>query len=240
MWDETWLETQRNHAKEKLKSLGINRKMEVLISPMNLNLNIPQTTLLDIADESQIQTSGWPIGVVFKYVPELKPTPKTDGVISEIAENSINQSYDFTYFKKSGQILILKSLFEEKNFKNSIIPDVRIRRTTELLLYVSRFYSRCELPVNEKIKIDIKYLGLDKNKIDFANNRFSRIQRTSKENECDSEIITSISEIENKLPELVAELLQNLFVLFDFYKSEFENVKSIVSQYVIETKNARR
>lgn len=240
LWDETWLKTQRNHAKEKLESLGINRKMEALISPMNSNLNIPQTTLLDIADESQIQTFGWPIGLVFKYVPGFKPTPKADGIISEIAENPNSQSYDFTYFKKNGQIFILKSLFEEKNFKNSIIPDVRIKRTTELLLYISRFYSRCDLPVDEKIKIDIKYSGLDKNKIDFANYGFSRVQRISNENECNSEIITSISEIENKLPELVAELLQNLFVLFDFYKSEFENVKSIVNQYVIETKNARR
>lgn len=240
IWNEDWLDEQRKYATAKLKSFGITRGMEILVSPLRYNLNISQNNLLDYADFSQIDTFGWPIGVVFKNVPELKPKPKTDGIISEIDENPVSQSYDFSYFKKNGQIFITKSLFEENNFKDSIIPDVRIRRTTELLLFISRFFSKCDFPVNENIKINVKYFGLRNNKINFANRGLSRIEKISHENESSSEITTTISEIEKNLPELVKSLVMNLFVLFDFYEPEFEYLKSIVNQFVIDTKNARR
>jgi hypothetical protein len=240
LWDESWLENQRNYVSEKFKEIGISRQMEVLVSPIRFNLNIPQMKLLEIADDSQINTFGWPIGVIFKNVPKLKPVSKTDGIISEVNESSQGLLYDFTYFKKNGQIYISKSLFEEDNYKDSIIPEVRIKRATELLMYVSRFYTRCNLPENEKIKISIEYSGLFNNNINFANRGIpSRITRISNENDSISEIITSISDIEGKLPELVTELLESLFILFDFYKPEFGYVKSIVDKFVIETKNIR-
>ncbi len=169
LWDESWLAEKRSYVSERFKESGFNRQMEVLVSPIRYNLNIPQTNLLEIADDSQIDTFGWPIGVVFKNAPKLKPSSKADGIISEVNENPIGLSYDFTYLKKNGQIFISKSLFEENNFKNSIIPEVRINRTTELLMYVSRFYLRCNLPINEMIKINIKYSGIIGNTINFSN-----------------------------------------------------------------------
>ncbi len=239
IWNEKWLEEQRNYVTGKLTVLGITRKMEILVSPIKYNLNIPQSTLLDYADFSQIDTFGWPIGVVFKNVPELKPKPKTDGIISEIDKNPVGQSYDYSYYKKNGQIFITKSLFEDNNYRDSIIPEVRIKRTTELLLFISRFYTKCPHPLNQEIKISVKYFGLKNNKINLANRGILRIPKVSKENESSVEIITTISEIENRLPELVMSLVMNLFVLFDFYEPGFEYLKSIVNQFVIKTKNAR-
>jgi hypothetical protein len=240
IWDENWLEEQRTYVTEKLSKLGITRKMEILVSPVNQNLNIPQNVLLDNADYSQIQTFGWPIGIVFKNVPELKPKPRTDGIISEIDESPVSQSYDYNYYKKNGQIFITKSLFEETNFKDSIIPEVRIKRTTELLLFISRFYTKCDLPANEKIRICVKYSGLKGNRINFASRGISRVHRISKEDVSSIEITTSIGDIEKRLPELVNDLVMNIFVLFDYYEPEFGYLKSIVNQFVIETKNARR
>lgn len=240
IWDEKWLEEQRNYVSEKLKKRGITRKMEILVSPINHSLNIYQNILLDNADYSQIHVFGWPIGVVFKNNPELKPKPKTDGIVSEVDESPVSQSYDYNYFRKNGQIFISKSLFEETHFKDSIIPDVRIRRTTELLLFISRFYTRCNLPLNEKIRISVKYFGLMGNRISFTNRGISLIQRISNENESSIEITTTIAEIEKKLPELVKELVMNIFVLFDYYEPEFDYLKTIVDQFVIETNIARR
>ncbi len=240
IWDEKWLEEQRSYVIEKLESRGIKRKMEILISPFVQSLNIPQNILLDNADYSQIHTFGWPIGIVFKNIPQLKPKPKTDGIISEIVESPVSQSYDYNYFKKNGQIFITKTLFEETNFQDSIIPEVRIKRTTELLLFISRFYTKCNLPLNEKIKIRIKYSGLKGNRINFATRGISRIQRIANEDESSIEITTSIADIEKRLPELVKDLVMNIFVLFDYYEPEFEYLKSIVNEFVIETKNARR
>lgn len=240
LWDETWLVNQRNYVFDKFKTLGIKRYMEVLVSPIRELLSIPQNNLLDIADESQIDTFGWPIGIIYKNVPEFRPISKADGIISEVNGNPLNFSYDYTYLRKNGQIFIFRSLFEDPNYKDSIIPEARIKRITELLMYVSRFYSRCNLPVNEKIKISVKHSGIFKNTINFANRGFARNTLISNENECISELTTSISEIESKLPELVNEIVSNLLVLFDFYKLEFGYLKSIVDKFVIDTNNAWR
>jgi len=242
LWDDIWLEQQRKHVSENLKKINYIRRMESLISPVHWNFNLSQGELLEIASASQIQTFGWPIGIVIKDVPELKPIPKSDGIISEINGTVFGDTYDFSYFKKNGQIFISKSLFEERDYKTSIIPEIRIRRVTELLMFTSRFYSRCGLPEKELIKITLKYSGLVNNKLDFANRGAQSVhQRISMESESSSEIETSIADIEVRLPELVNELLKGLFVLFDFYEPNFESLKFIVDNFVTETnKNANR
>jgi hypothetical protein len=232
IWDETWLNQQKSHVQLRLKELGFNRYVEIKISPTTPLLNLSQSDILDIANESQIETFGWPIAVVFKDLPEYKPLPKKDGIISEVVGNINGASYDFTYFRKNGQIFITKNLFEEHNFNDSIIPEARIKRTTELLLYISRFYSRCNMPKND--------LGMANNKLHFIGGIPIRMRGPCKENESFSEMHTSISEIENNLPELVNELLSSLFVLFDFYNPGIGFVKSVVDQFVSETKRTLR
>lgn len=239
LWDEKWLIDKRNYVAEKYEKLEFKRNMEIFSSPTNFKLNISQNELLDITDESQIQTFGWPIGIIYKDIPNLKPIAKSDGILSEVYGLETNPSYDYSYFKKNGQIYISKSLFEEHSFKESIIPDARVRRTTEILLYILRFYSRCKLPVNERIEIEIKYTGLLNNTISFGANGFPRQPQISSENECDIKIYTTLSDIEKRLPELVQEFTNGLLVLFDFFELNFVHINSIVDDFVEKTK-ARR
>jgi len=152
----------------------------------------------------------------FKNLPEFKPIPKNDGIISEVVGSINGTSYDFTYFKKNGQIFITKSLFEDPNFKDLIIPEARIKRTTELLLYLLRFYSRCNLPKMEPINIQIKYTGIFNNQLHLINGRFLRTPEACTENDSISEITTNCLEIETQLPVIVEKLLKELFVLFGF------------------------
>lgn len=240
LWDKEWLQERRNFVVEKFDKLGFKRNIEILISPINFKLNISQSELLDITDKSQIETTGWPIGIVFIHNPSLKPLPKSDGILSEIYGIE-NRSYDYSYFKKNGQIFISKSPLEEHfGLPESIIPDERIRRTTEVLLYVLRFYSRCKLPVNERIEIEIKYTGLLNNAISYGPNGNPLRPTKSSENECVLKIITSLSDIEKRLPEIVQELVNGLLVLFDFYVLDFEHTSSIVNEFVNRTNKTRR
>ncbi len=232
LWDENWLETKRKYIIEKLTELSFKRSMEILISPVRSTLNLSQKEIIKIADESQIMTFGWPIGIIYPYVIGLKPLSKSDGVLSEINGLETNPSYDFSYFKKNSQIFIAKSLFEDPNFPDSIIQDARIRRTTEILLYVSRYYSRCKLLTNELIEIEINYNGLAGNKIHGQS--FRPLKTT--ENECSIKIKTSLSEIERRLPELVFDFVNELFNLFDFHDVNIEYVRHLVNEYVEKTK----
>lgn len=240
LWDENWLESKRQYVSEKLAELSYKRSMEILISPIRLNLNLSQNEIVKIADESQIITFGWPIGIIFRYESGLKPFSKSDGVLSEVNELKTNPSYDYSYFKKNGQIFIAKSLFEDPNFPDSIIQDARIRRTTEILLYVSRYYSRCKLLPNELIEIEIKYNGLANNQISFAPQGQSlRLLKTT-EDECSTKIKTSLSDIERRLPELVFDFVNGLFNLFDFHEVNIEYVRHLVNEYVEKTNKTRR
>ena len=239
-WDKDWLKAKRVHVSQRLAENNFKRQMEILVSPYNSTLNLTQNELLKIADDSQIMTFGWPIGIIFPNEYGLKPVPKSDGILSEIIPDERKHSFDYSYFKKNGQIFIAKSLFEDPHYPDSIIQDARIKRTTELLLYISRYYSRCNLPENEKITLEVKYQGLKNNQISFApHGRSFRPLQTS-ENESYVKIETSLSEIERRLPELVLNLVNGLFNLFDFHEVNIEYVNVIVKKYIEDTNKTRR
>ena len=96
------------------------------------------------------------------------------------------------------------------------------------------------MPVNEKIEIEIKYTGLLNNTISYWPNGNPLRPTKSSENECVLKIVTSISDIEARLSEIVQELVNGLLVLFDFFKFDFEHVNSIVNDFVKRTNNTRR
>ncbi len=240
LWEDSWLKEQQERAQQKLTELGFRRHLQIKISPTTPLLHLVQSNILNIADESQIEAFGWPIAVVFKNVPEFKPIPKNDGIISEVVGSINGTSYDFTYFRKNGQIFITKSLFEDPNFKDLIIPEARIKRTTELLLYLGRFYSRCNFPKMEPINIQIKYAGIFNNQLHLINGRFLRTPEACTENDSISEITTNCLEIETQLPVIVEKLVKDLFVLFGFFSPDFGFVKSIVDQFVSETNRSLR
>lgn len=239
-WDENWLESKRKYVSEKLAQLGFKRSMEILVSPIRPKLILSQNEIVKIADESQVMTFGWPIGIIYRYETGLKPFSKSDGVLSEINGLETNPSFDYSYFKKNGQIFIAKSIFEDPHFPDSIIQDARIRRTTEVLLYVSRYYSRCKLSPNELIEVEIKYKGLSNNQISFAPNGQSLRPLISTEDECSIKIKTSLSEIERRLPELVLDFVNGLFNLFDFHEVRIEYVRHLVDEYVEKTNKSWR
>jgi hypothetical protein len=241
LWNEDWLESQRSIVKKNLQDIKCERSTEILISPLHETISINQLDLLDIADYSQIQASGWPIAIVFKNVPKLKPVPKTDGILSEVHGDVSVNTYDFSYFRKNGQIFLAASIYEDRINRKSIIPDARLEWMTELLIYLSRFYTKCNLGVNESIRVSVRYMGLKGSSISSLDGGIPLSHpRTSMENDCTLEIITSISEIETKLPELVHKFLNGLFVLFDFYSLNIEYVKLKVNEFVAKTNRYMR
>lgn len=238
--DDVWLQTNRNIVTQKFEELGIKRSIEIKISPINFNFNISRNELLDITDESQIDISGWPIGIVYRHNPVLKPIPKSDGILSEIVGIN-NHTLDFSYFKKNGQIFISKCLSEDHiGYPKSIIPDERIKRTAELLIYVLRFYSRCKLPINERIEIEVKYSGLLNNTLSYGPNGNPLRPIVSKENECVLKIVSSLLDIEKRLPEIVQEIINELLALFDYTEYTLEHINNIVEKLLRMTNKARR
>lgn len=239
IWDEVWIKKQRVYAIEKLKEIEAKCYMEISISPELNDININQSELLTIAASSQIRAFGWSIAIIFIDAPqENKPIPKPDGVISEVLnEGNIyfpGKSYDYSYFRKDGKIFIIKDIYENRAYPNCINPGTRIIRTTEILLYISRYYSKLGLNSAIPININIKYFGLKGRKIWWPG--YYGSEKVSQEDTCESQIRVSLNDIENKLPELVNELLSQLFILFDFYVYPLDSIRHQANNFVESVK----
>ena len=228
LWDIEWLKQRREYFLTQLSQLSFHRHMEILLSPTISRLDIAHENLQRIALKSHANGNGWPIGAVMLEDPTRKPKPKVDGIVSEITGID-GKSLNYSYFRKSGQVFIARSLFEEYGFPASILPDRRIRQTTELLKYVIAYYKECKLPVDEPIRIDVTYSGFRGNDISYGLGRDLILRKVSEENECPLSLTASISEIEPRLAEFVDALTRDFFILFDRFSVSFDAVEDLVA-----------
>jgi hypothetical protein len=226
--DEKWIENNRKIAQENFKVLNKTGFMELFFCLINSSINVSQTTLFTAAETSQIETFGWPIGLVNRN-PEFKPKPKTDGIFAEII---YNKSYDYWYLTKNGTFYLFRSIFEDEREENVIFYNTRIVQVTEALLYVSRLYTSLNINSDDKILIKIKHGGLKERVMSGSGQHIVPYTRTSHEEEVNSELITSIEEIESSLVELVNKIIKPLFIVFDYFEVHESNIETIVNNFV--------
>lgn len=124
----------------------------------NYSLNADFQDLLTAADESQIHTFGWPIGVVLHNRKEYMPNPISQKIIA--AEIKNEKSYDYWSLNKNGEYYILKSLFEDRRSEGKIFFDTRTIRTAEVLTRTAKLYLALGVPANEEIICKLEYGGL--------------------------------------------------------------------------------
>jgi len=89
----------------------------------NCNINKELADLLNAADESQIHTFGWPIGVVLHN--DKGPKPYTQNGIKAIIDDTRRHSFDYWTLDRDGKYYILASLFEDSRAKKKIFIDTR-------------------------------------------------------------------------------------------------------------------
>lgn len=229
-WDEEWFSTNYKLAVEGLKRFHKKEFMEIKMTVPNSNLSIPQGELLHIADQSQIHTSGWPIGVVLNRE-EYRPKPRTDGINAEI-ETKDKSHYDYWYIRKDGTFYLLRSLWESANNPGYIFFNTRIVQITEALLYAVRLYSDFKLPSDSRILIGIRHGGLKDCTISATSSRSHGIHGISKEDEVYTEIETTCEKIESELINLVQQFTSPLFILFDFFDIDRSVLEDIVNNFV--------
>jgi len=230
-WDKNWISTNQDTAFSGLKRSGKSGFMEIRMTLPNLKPNIAQGELLRVADQAQINTFGWPIGVVLGNREECRPRPKTDGIIAEI--NIEDSKYDYWTIRRDGTFYLLKSLFEDARKSGHIFFNTRIVRITEVLLYSVRLYSGFKVPPDSRILIGIRHGGLKDRVLSAIGGRGLFFHdRKSKEDEVYTEVETTSEKIESDLVDLVQRFTQPLFVIFDFFEVNRKVLEDIVNNYV--------
>lgn len=231
-WDKNWISTNQDTAFSGLKRSGKSGFMEIRMTLPNLKPNIAQGELLRIADQAQIHTFGWPLGVVLDNREECRPRPKTDGIIAEI--DIKDSSYDYWTIRRDGTFYLLKTLPEDGRKSGHIFFNTRIVRITEVLLYSVRLYSGFKVPPDSRILIGIRHGGLKDRVLSAIGERglFFHDRSKSTEDEVYTEVETTSEKIESDLVDLVQRFTQPLFIIFDFFEVNGKVLEDIVNNYV--------
>lgn len=232
-WDKEWISKHKEAAFSGLKQFGKSEFMEIRMTLLeDFNLNVAQGDLLTAANNAQIHTFGWPLGVISNDK-EYHPKPTVDGIVAKISledEGRDEGSYDYWTIRKDGSFYLLKSLFEDRK-PGYIFYDTRIIRITEALLYAVRLYSGLKVKPESLIRIGIRHGGLKDHILSSAVGR-EIFTRKSDEDKVYTEIDTTLEKIESDLVDLVEEFTQPLFIIFNFFKIEKESLKKIVDDFV--------
>lgn len=207
------------------------------------NLSVHQQTLLHAAENAQIHTFGWPIGVVFR-TDELKPKASAEGIKSIFSSNATGEPYDYWELKKNGDFYLIQSLAEDLRTANSICLDVRIIRIAEAFLHTALLYTILGASLDDQVKIKIRHGGLKGRQLAIADPmrpffNLSGVKYVSVKNEIENNYSITIVDIKTKLAEYVGDVMTSLSALFDCYPIKMSFVKEIVDKFVSDSKNHR-
>jgi hypothetical protein len=181
-----------------------------------------QPQLLEAMRAAEIHTFGWPIGITLESRDEYRPRPTSDGIVAEVAisNDPMNRtSYDYWKLFRDGRFYTMLSLFEDERAPETIWWDTRINRVTEALLFLARLYRRLDASDTDEITVRIGHGGLSGRTLAVGNRSryMSRNGRTS-EDEVEASITATLSDLESNLPDYVKQIVQPLFMVFDFFE----------------------
>ncbi len=233
IWDEEWLKENRNKALAGLTNNGRTGFMEIRHALIDFQIQVSPKNLLLAAEQAQIHTFGWPIGIVLP-TPQDRPRPRADGITVEIS--STFNAYDYWVLRRNGDFYLLKSLFEDESGRSKsdvIFFNTRIVRTTEALLHCARLYNNFEVDPTVEIEFAIKYGGLENRKLSSSSpSRMLSYYENREEKEIEMVEHIHLGSIESQLVENVKKFTAPLFSLFDFFELSDSVYEDIVNKFV--------
>lgn len=201
---------------------------------VNYKINKELAVLLEAAEESQIHTFGWPIGLVL-HNNDDKPKPYSQNGIRAIIDHG---SFDYWTLDKDGKYYILMSLFEDRRAEKKIFIDTRTIRTTELFLRTAKLYKLLGVPEKEVIACKIEYGGLLDRKLTAANPlralSFS-VERKCSVDVVSKEFIEPLSQFfdEGRLKEIVYEVIKSITEMCElFIPSKIKVTDPMVDEFL--------
>lgn len=233
-WDSEWFNEQSEEAKKGFAEYGKKGFMELKISPSRSELNISQRDLLDAASKSVIRTFGWPMGVVMTR-PEYRPRPTAQGIVAKIMPDD-GGAYDYWSLRRNGDFYLLRDLFEDtkRPEQDLLFINTRIVQVTEAFLYCGRLSSQLGVSPTQPLEVAIRHGGLRGRTLAWVAIWGPDLEEDYSTSEDESLVIlvTSQSEIEGKLVELVKAVCAPLFTLFNFFVVRDEVYTEKVNNFV--------
>ena len=112
--------------------------------------------------------------------------------------------------------------------------EVRITRITEALLLLARVYRRLEASDTDQITVWFRHQGLRDRKLRAGDPLRDTTERKTREDVSETSFTTSLSDLEINLVEHVRQVVQPLFVIFEFFELSNSILADIVDKFVAE------
>lgn len=236
IWDRDWINNHEELALQGLKKEGKAGFMEINYSITKSDLSKTQKELLSAAENSQINTFGWPLGIVLRGNDKYFPHATNEGVKAEVP---IDGHYDYWVLRRNGDFFLLSDLFEDgrderQESKHVLYYSTRIVKICEAILHCIRLYTELNISRSDPIvNIKVKHFGLENRQLTGVGRwRLGLVNHQSREPEIETEISGSLESFESELEEKVMEIARPLFMLFNFFELQEEDYKRIIEDFV--------
>jgi serine/threonine protein kinase len=230
-----WFAEQLRIARQKMGSMNLPGSMEIRSYPVASPPNASQRSLVSAIKDSQINTFGWPIGLLLEHN-DGRPRVMADGVSAEIRRTK-HPSFDYWYARRDGVFYQFLSLFEDQTeFQKADRPrtlffNTRIVRVTEALLFLARLYRSLGLEPQQAISVEIRHFGLKERGLSAIGNPVVRGLHFCMAEDVSTKIQDSLSGLETDLVRHVKMICSELFVLFDFFELDDSTYERIVTRF---------
>lgn len=201
-----------------------------------------QHALLATAEKAELRNTGWPIGLVI-HKAGLAPVPMPDGIEARLEHLGTGEIEDYWSFSVDGSYYVSR-LFEEDfaspSFTSSqgyperaVWFDTRIWRIAEVILHSATLYRELGIPPDEPYTLTVNHKGLEGREFYVSSpnrlvirGRICRSPEATWTREITQDLVTS------DLKNLVGEVTDGLFVLFDFAQVTHTIVGEIVDDFL--------
>jgi len=225
---DDWFRRHRIAAMAEVQTDG--PYMEVAFGASTHPVQSDHRTLLNVAERSAIHTFGWPIGVVL-HVEDGKPKPDADGIIARI---STREGLDYWALRLNGDFYLAQNLFENSRDPSAIFFNTRMVRVAEALLYSRNLYSNLGMRDGGMIRFRIGHAGIRGRRLSTSSpNRIMwPLERTASADASECVVEFEHPLTDRGVVEKTRELLNPLFVLFDFFKPDESVYQDVVGNFL--------
>lgn len=208
--------------------------MEVAFGASTHTIKSEHRTLLNVAERSVIHTFGWPIGVVL-HRDDAKPKPEADGIVARIASIFfVYERFDYWTLRLNGDFYLAQNLFENERDPNLIFFNTRMIRTAEALLYCRNLYNNLAVENGTAIQFRIRHSGIKGRSLSSSNPNRIMFPPERKASADFSEVTVNFEHplTDRGVVEKTKELLNPLFVLFDFFEPTESLYQDVVGNFI--------
>ncbi len=228
---DEWFAKHKSAAMSEVQRRGAF--MEVAFGASTNTFRSEHRVLLNVAERSAIHTFGWPIGVVL-HRDDAKPKPDSDGIVAKIACHfSACESFDYWALRLNGDFYLAENLFENERNPNAIFFNTRMIRVAESLLYCRSLYNNLGVENGTVVQFLIRHSGIKGRILSTSNpNRMWFEDRKSSEDSSEVSVNFEHPLTDRGVVEKTTELLNPLFVLFDFFEPSESLYQDVVGNFI--------